>query len=55
MIAAEGIDGDATAEELARLETGGLGAQRAAWGPSGAKVVASARWEQGLRPACPRA
>ena len=28
MIAAEGIDGDATAEELARLETGGLGARR---------------------------
>jgi hypothetical protein len=39
-------------DRRARSTEGSMGAQR---GLSEAKVVASAHWEQGLRPACPRA
>ena len=46
MIAGEGADWEAGAEELAGLETGGLGAQRAAWGLSGGS--ARQKWSPAL-------
>lgn len=45
-VAREPAEGDAGAEELARPETGGLGAQRAAWGLS--EGSAGQKWSPAL-------